>query len=88
MAITVLEVCVERLGADADKPLNGADFEAADLAIMGGCERCHATLAAYNGYPSRSGYWRCQGCLGDHGFETVAEFEAWAQENATRAGGA
>ena len=41
---------------------------------MGGCEGCHATLAAYNAYPSTSGYWRCADCIGQTGFATVEDF--------------
>lgn len=40
----------------------------AGLNLIGGCELCEATLAAYNAYPSRSGYWRCSDCIGDTGF--------------------
>jgi hypothetical protein len=91
-AVTILDVAYQRLAEQTGKPVaefgpvNGADLESVDLAIMGGCEVCGATLAAYNGCPSRSGYWRCaSGCIGGDGFETVAQFEAF--ENATRAGG-
>ena len=94
MSITILEVAYQRLAEQTGKPVaefgpvNGADLESVHLQIMGGCENCGATLAAYNGYPSTSGYWRCSGCLGEHGFESVAAFEHWERENATRAGGA
>jgi hypothetical protein len=54
-------------------PLTGADFVEVGLEIIGGCACCHATLAAYNGYPSRSGFWLCKGCLGDTGWDDVEQ---------------
>lgn len=68
--VTILQVAEHRLGRAAT---NGADFEEAGLAIMGGCMVCGASLAAYNGYPSRAGYWCCRGCLGESGWDDVAE---------------
>lgn len=69
-AVTILELAEHRLGRHAR---NGADFADAGLPIMGGCERCGATVAAYNSHPSRSGYLRCGGCIGDDGWTDVAE---------------
>jgi hypothetical protein len=43
------------------------------LEIIGGCGGCGATLAAYNAYPSKAGYWLCKDCLGHQGWEDVAE---------------
>jgi crotonobetainyl-CoA:carnitine CoA-transferase CaiB-like acyl-CoA transferase len=69
-ALTVLQLAEYKLGRPA---VTGADFEAAGLAMLGGCEDCHATVAAYNAYPSRSGYWRCAACIGDGGWTDLAE---------------
>jgi hypothetical protein len=68
--ITVLELAEHRLGHEAS---TGADFEEAGLTMMGGCQVCHATLAAYNAYPCKSGYWRCEDHIGDQGYPTAAE---------------
>lgn len=38
--------------------VTGEDFEKAGLAIMGGCQQCGASIACYNAYPSKTGYWR------------------------------
>lgn len=72
-AVSILDLAKHRLGRD---PVTGADFAEAGLAIFGGCEDCGASIAAYNAYPSRTGYWRCEDCIGDLGFATVEEANA------------
>ena len=60
-----------------DKDLYTAeDCLASGVDILGGCQGCHATIAAYNAYPSTSGYWRCADCIGTSGYATVADFTA------------
>lgn len=67
--ITIQDLATYRLGRNA---ITGGDFERAGLPIMGGCEICHATIAAYNACPSTSGYLRCAAdCIGDDGYESV-----------------
>ena len=73
MAITIMELAQYRLGLEDADHMTGADFQRANLDILGGCEICAASIAAYNAYPSRSGYWRCADCVGDDGFKTVQE---------------
>lgn len=76
--ITVRDLALH-LGAtpDADGNLSGGEFEKVGLPIMGGCEVCGATIAAYNACPSTSGYLRCQkGCIGSDGFATVEQAKA------------
>jgi hypothetical protein len=51
------------------------DIEAVGLPFFGGCERCRATIACYNAYPSKTNYLRCKQCIGDQGFATTDEFE-------------
>lgn len=68
--ITILQLAEHRLGRQAH---TGADFAEAGVAIMGGCKTCHASIAAYNGFPARDGYWRCEDCIGDGGWTDVAE---------------
>lgn len=58
---------------DEDGAMNGAEFDRVGLSIMGGCAVCGATLAAYNGYPSKSGYWNCRRCLCGSGWTDAAE---------------
>jgi hypothetical protein len=79
-AVTVHELAVHRLrvlgriGAEEPSGLNGADYAAVGLAILGGCERCGASIAAYNACPSRSGYWRCaNGCIADEGWASASD---------------
>lgn len=59
--------------ADGSGTIDLDAIEAVGLPGMGGCQRCGATLAAYNAYPSKNGYLRCEECLGDNGFTTVEE---------------
>ena len=60
-----------------EKPsYTGEDHYQAGVGILGGCEICHATIASYNAYPARSGFWRCADCIGDDGYATVADFAA------------
>jgi hypothetical protein len=74
MPITVSDLCIHRLGLPDDvESINGAQFEQAGLPILGGCEVCEATIAAYNACPSRTGYLRCLDCIGDLGWDDVAQ---------------
>ena len=74
MPITILDYIKSVVG---DKDLYTAeDCLTSGVDILGGCQSCHATIAAYNAYPSTSGYWRCADCIGDDGFATVADFTA------------
>jgi hypothetical protein len=65
MTVTILTLAEHRLGREAR---TGADFTEAGLPIMGGCEGCGASIAAYNAYPSVTGYLRCADCIGDLGY--------------------
>ena len=74
MPITILDYVKSVVG---DKDLYTAeDCLTAGVDILGGCQGCQATIACYNAYPSRSGYWRCADCIGDDGYATVADFTA------------
>ena len=74
MPITILDYVKSVVG---DKDFYTAeDCLISGVDILGGCQRCAATLAAYNAYPSTSGYWRCADCIGDTGYATVANFTA------------
>ena len=73
-AITILDYVRAVTG---DKPsYTGEDHQNAGVGILGGCEICFATIASYNAYPARSGFWRCGDCIGDDGYPTVEEFAA------------
>ena len=75
MAVTILELAKHRGAEEVEGSINGAEFEKVGLPIMGGCEICGATIAAYNACPTRTGYLRCnrEECLGYEGFENVEE---------------
>src|SRR5690349_6214214 len=72
MPITIVDYVRFQLGEQDS--YTAEDFYSTGVDIMGGCEGCHATLAAYNAYPSTSGYWRCIHCIGLTGFSTVEDF--------------
>jgi hypothetical protein len=72
MPITILDYVKSVAGT---KPIYTVeDFTAAGVEVLGGCQICGATLAPYNAYPSKSGYWHCADCIGDDGFATVEQF--------------
>jgi hypothetical protein len=74
MTITITDLCIHRLGLPDDvDSIDGAQFAEAGLLILGGCEICHASIAAYNAYPSRTGYLRCADCIGGLGWDDVAQ---------------
>lgn len=75
--VTVLDVALARGAHEVDGTINGAEFERVGLPIFGGCQGCGATIAAYNAYPSRTGYLRCRQCIGELGFATAEAFEAY-----------
>ena len=74
MPITILDYVKSVVG---EKDTYAAeDFYRNGVAMTGGCQRCAATIACYNAYPSTSGYWRCADCIGTDGYATVADFTA------------
>jgi hypothetical protein len=72
MPITILDYVKSVVGQKDS--YSAEDFHSNGVDMLGGCERCHATIAAYNACPSKSGYWRCTDCVGDDGFTSVEEF--------------
>lgn len=77
MPITIHELAVERgIHDDGTGQFSGQDYEDVGLAILGGCFACSATIAAYNACPSRQGFWFCQDCIGEYGYESAAEANA------------
>ena len=77
--ITIMKV-LEVRNNGLPNPITGEVFEKHGLPIYGGCELCGAGIAAYNAYPSRTGFIRCKNCIGDEGFDSVPEFEAHIEE--------
>ena len=76
--ITILDVAKARgVQADAQGCINGAEFDRVGLPIMGGCQVCGATIAAYNSHPGRNGYLIGSCCAApEDTYSTVQEFEA------------
>jgi len=76
-AITIMQLAQHRLGPEYDgHALTGAEFQKVGLPIVGGCEVCHATVAAFNSCPSKTGYIRCRDCIEDLGYPTAEEADA------------
>lgn len=77
--ITIHDLAVYRLkqlGRTVGDVMTGQDFADVKLQIMGGCQDCGASLAAYNAYPSKSGFWKCEDDIGDQGWLDVAKADA------------
>lgn len=73
--MTALDLAIA-LGA---KPSVGGSYTYGELAkyntpLMGGCVGCEASIACYNAYPSKSGYWKCEDCI-DEGFTSIREYQ-------------
>ena len=75
MAITILDYMKTVLGEK--RMYYAEDCAQCGVDMFGGCERCEITIAVYNAYPSKSGYWRCADCIGNTGFETVQDFTSY-----------
>lgn len=82
MPITILDY-VKSVVGEKDQ-YTADDFYSNGVDLLGGCERCHATIAAYNAYPATSGYWRCADCIGDDGYATVTAFKEAEGSNANQ----
>ena len=76
MPITILDYVRSRLGDR--ETYSEEDHWQCGVAILGGCGNCYATIASYNAYPSRSGYWRCADCIGSTGYASTEEFASQA----------
>ena len=68
--ITVLELAEYR---GAKEPFTGSELERVGLQLLGGCEICGTSIAAYNAFPAKSGFWRCSDCLYGEGWNDVAQ---------------
>ena len=78
--ITILDLAITRGAKENENGgISGDEFYRVGLDIMGGCECCGASIAAYNAYPSASGFWRCADCIGDEGFGTVEDYKEWCE---------
>ena len=78
--VTILD-CAIAAGA---KPNEDGNFTAqaindAGFPMFGGCSGCQASLAAYNMYPTRTGFVKCKDCVGDIGFATTDAFNAFLE---------
>lgn len=73
--VTALDLACYRLGKPAGSRITAEQCEGkARVPFFGGCARCAASIACYNAYPSRFGYWLCADCIGPgEGWESVRE---------------
>lgn len=79
---TILDIAKARgVEEDENGGINGAEFARVGLPLMGGCQVCNATIAAYNAYPGINGYLVGSCCVEEvEVFETIAAFENWMGE--------
>lgn len=84
MAITIYELAEHRLGENREstESLNGGEICSVGLPFWGGCEVCGASIAAYNAYPSKSGYLRCSEDIWNDGWDSVEEADEAIQQPA------
>ncbi len=76
--ITIMDVALFRGVKESEEGgITLGEFNRVGLHMFGGCQICEESLAAYNMYPSTSGYVRCRACINDHGFPSTKAFEAW-----------
>jgi hypothetical protein len=76
-AITIFDLAVERgLKTQPDGSCSGQDFYDVGLEYFGGCRTCGASIAAYNAYPSKDGYWRCKDHIGPYGWTDAKQANA------------
>ena len=70
--ITLLQLA-RAMGAEEteDGAINGSEFERLGLPMLGGCQVCQATIAAYNACPTTTGYLSCTNCVETEGYATV-----------------
>jgi len=81
-APTILDIALH-WGAQEDENggINGGEFERLGLPIMGGCQNCEASIAAYNAYPGLNGYLLGAECVDPESpaesgiYPTIAAFE-------------
>lgn len=80
MPVTSLQVAIAR-GAtpQEDGAFTMEAIENVGIPFFGGCACCGASIAAHNEYPSKSGMLKCESCIGDNGFNSVEEFEAFVK---------
>ena len=75
---TIYDIAVSWGAVEVEGSLNGGEFVALGLPMMGGCQFCGATIAVYNAHPGTNGYLVGSCCL-EWGevFTTVEAFTAW-----------
>jgi hypothetical protein len=62
--ITALDLACYRLGKQPGSSITMEECEQhAKIPFFGGCARCAASIACYNAYPTRFGYWLCDDCI-------------------------
>jgi hypothetical protein len=79
---TILDIAKTRGAKEDDNGgINGAEFARVRLPLMGGCQICNATIAAYNAYPGINGYLVGNCCVDEvEVFETIEAFEMSEEE--------
>ncbi len=79
---TILDIAIARgANTDTEGNIHGDEFLRIGLPLMGGCQVCGATIAAYSSYPGTNGFLVGSCCVEQvEVFETVDAFEKWEKK--------
>jgi hypothetical protein len=74
--LTIFDIAKAKGAEQVNGGINGGEFTRLGLPMIGGCVVCHATIAAYNSYPTTTGYLMCRDCVTEEvAFTTVEDFD-------------
>ena len=80
--LSVLDIAIQQgLQPSEDGTYSAEGLLRHGFTMIGGCQCCYATIAVYNAYPSKSGYWMCGDCISDYGFNTLQDYTNWKVQN-------
>lgn len=80
--LSVLDIAIQLgLKADEDGNYSAEGLMRHGFAMIGGCQCCYATIACYNAFPSKNGYWKCRDCIDVDGFTTLEQYNSWKVQN-------
>ncbi len=79
--VTILDIAIARGATKNEDGSIGADaFFNLSFPFFAGCQNCEASLGPAQSFPSKTGFIRCEHCIGDIGFTTVEEFDKWEEK--------
>ena len=79
--VTAFDIAKARGAKEDENGVKAGEFDRVGIPFMGGCQSCQASIAAYNAYPANTGFWRCEDCIRDLGYDSVEAFEQASAES-------